>query len=241
MTKLLAYHGSDELKSEVVADMRADIEADRLVAGEYWNDETHTGCHIGCVLHARAVRKGLDIDINYNSHTVYGNLIGVPIEIAILVENLFESLGKQYGQSFSLAFLDSINPGADLSDVPRQFKLWLLDDARQHFRHDGVLSVIDEVIRLLNYGGSPDEWTAARFAANTVAAANTAAAAAARTASYAAYAAAADAAAAYAADAAAAVAAVAAAVAAARTDRYVVRDAARKKQAQKLNELVRSA
>lgn len=161
--KLLAYHGSHKLKAEVIADMKADIEAERLVSGEYWTGEQ--GCHIGCVLHARSLRTGTSVD--HEDHGLYEHHIGVPRELAHMFDGLFESLPDGQRQQFSLDVLNAITPGTDLSDVVRQWLIWLLYDVRQYACYDkDVLSAIDNVVSLLEErcqdGG---RWAAARKAA----------------------------------------------------------------------------
>jgi len=167
MTKLLAYHGDHDIKSEVIADMKADIEAERLIAGKYWSGEN--GCHIGCVLHARSVRSGTPLE--HGDHSLYENLIGVPSDLAHLFDGLFESLPDGDRQKFSLDILEAITPGADLSDVARQWLIWLLSDARQYATEDtAALSAIDGAILLLQERcQDKEDWHAASAAARAAA------------------------------------------------------------------------
>ena len=185
MKKLLAYHGKPELKSQVIADMRADIEDERLVSGKYWDD--YKGCHVGCVVMART---GIQNDKYEDWHAQYEEAIGVPRDLARLFDGLFESLDNGKRQQFSLDVLEAMPVSADLSDVPRQWLIWLMNDVRQYVGDDeSVLLCIDDVISLL--GGNCQNaarWAAAWAAANAAAwaAANAAAGDAANAAAWAA-------------------------------------------------------
>ena len=63
---MLAYHSDKALKTKTVKAMTADIKAERLQPGHYWNGED--GCFVGCVI------RGKD-------HSKFEDVLGMPKKI----------------------------------------------------------------------------------------------------------------------------------------------------------------
>lgn len=104
---LLAFHGQQAIKDLYLARVRAHQEADEIKQRwRYWTKGK--GCAVGCTIH------GAD-------HFAYEKELGIPIEIAVLEDRIFELLSYERSQSWPAEFLSAIEPGADLSDVFRQF------------------------------------------------------------------------------------------------------------------------
>ena len=188
-----AFHNSQNIKDMYVARVRAHAEADEIKQGYYWKNGK--GCSVGCTLH-----------VDYAAHDRYETELGIPRAIARLQDRIFEGLSNEEAKKFPLAFLEAIQPGADLSGVLPRFFIWLLSDEKhgtmQWASEEGKVAtraVVDLYRRQLTGEMiTRSEWRAAAYAAAHAAAAD---------ADYAADAAAYDAAAAdadYAADAAAA-------------------------------------
>ena len=199
----------------LTAEVKAHIEADALVRGEYWNGSK--GCFIGCLTHSSDPKPAFE-------------RFGLPVTLMRIAENIFEDLPDDEGIAFFAALPDTV--GCDGKDLSRVHWSFLASELRTLPHRD----VIDTVIAGINLLVAGEEWLAdaayaaahtayATYAAHITADVARSTAYAARSAAYAAYAAAvraaddaaADAAnaAAYAADAAASYAADAAAYAAA--------------------------
>ena len=109
-----AYLNDPKLKAETVAAMEADIAAERLVSGGYWNGET--GCFVGCVIRGE-------------SHSKFEIKIGVPRVLARIGDRIFEGLKRcNERQKFAIDFLKAIPEGADLSGVWDKFAVFMLID-----------------------------------------------------------------------------------------------------------------
>ena len=227
---MLAFHSDPKIKKKYLSRVKAHIKADELIKGKYW--ENGKGCAVGCTIHS-------------GDHAAYENELGIPRILARLEDGIFESLPNKLAMTWPKRFLESINPGADLSKVWNKFAHWLLVDtengvlrfANTERTKDSISKTANLYLRSLKEEVPYLEWkTAASAAAD----------AAADAAAYAAYAAAYAASdAAYAAYAASAAYADAAAYAAASATAYAAYDAARTKaiiaQSEKLLELLREA
>ena len=122
-----AYHNEPALKVSVVAQMRGHIARDELIHGKYW--ENGKGCAVGCVAH----------DSEY-PHQTMSEFIGVPVQLAQLLDGLFEALPNGEAKALPMRFLEAIRPGADLSRIWPQFAHWLLADPEV-----GILALPDLV------------------------------------------------------------------------------------------------
>ncbi len=236
MTKLLAYHGKQEVKDEYVMRVKAHYDADEITKGVYW--QNGKGCAVGCTLHS-------------SDHAAYETELGIPRALARIEDGIFEGLPNNKAKEFPLQFLNAIKVGADLSMVAPKFIHWLLVDETHGIikfaKHKEVIKAIADLYQRKINGENIDtnEWFTARKNAYAASAAYAAyAAAAAASAAAAAYAS--DAAAASASDAAAAAYAAYAAAAAADAAAYATADAGTREkvrtvQADKLLELLSEA
>ena len=159
----LAYQSDPARKAGIMAAMRADIAADRLVKGQYWQHSK--GCAIGCLVHG-------------SSHDDAADLVGMPIEIAGLFDAIFEGLPNGEAQAWPVDFLDAIQPGADLSLVWPRWAHWLLTEeiAAAAAKDQGCAKAVADVAALLakwienNQPAAAARWTeAARAAAGAAA------------------------------------------------------------------------
>ena len=130
-----AYHNDPVLKTrclELMADHRS---ADRLVQshGYWWNEK---GCAVGCLLHSLGGEP--------DNHIDYERLIGVPEILAKLEDLIFESLPVEDAQEWPERFLDAIPVGVDLSRVSWQFLDWVLSNLSTT-NHEDVSLAIEQV------------------------------------------------------------------------------------------------
>ncbi len=110
-----AFHGSKKIKEKFIARMKAHMNADELIQGSGWTGKK--GCAVGCTLD------------NY-SHFAYEAELGIPFTIAILEDNIFESLSKKESATFPLEFLKAVPVGVDLSLVYNKLEIWVLLDKK---------------------------------------------------------------------------------------------------------------
>ena len=118
-TKLLAFHNDPKVKRTYLARVRAHAKADEIIHGTYW--EHGKGCAVGCTIHSHL-------------HENYEDELGIPRILARLEDRLFEGMTNGHAKEFPARFLKAIPVGADLSNVWNQFAHWLLIDEQ-----DGVI------------------------------------------------------------------------------------------------------
>jgi hypothetical protein len=197
---MLAYLNDPTLKATMMTSLRDHKRHDDFVRGKYWDADLGKGCAVGCSLES----IGVPAD-QRGRHALYPELLGIPEQIAKLIDSLFENLPDPDYKSWPVRIMDAIPVGADLSHVPAEWLLWLLIDKRhgviQYATTDRQRKIIRDVAdlyvrRLAGDEPTRDEWSiyatanaAAAYAANAANAANANASAA--NAAYATYAAAA--------------------------------------------------
>lgn len=113
MTKLIAFHGKQEIKDKYIARVKAHQEADEIEKGYYW--ENGKGCAVGCTIEG-------------NEHNRYETELGIPTILAQLEDGIFENLPNEYAKTFPLKFLEAIPVGADLSNVFNHLVVWEWED-----------------------------------------------------------------------------------------------------------------
>ena len=172
---LQAYKNDDKLKVKTIAAMKADIKAERLVKGSYWNNSRKNGCFVGCVIRGSA-------------HIKFETQLGIPQVLARIADNLFERMPYEDAKVFTVNFLKAIKVGADLSGVWLKYMHAMLVDkdigvinfTKKHNVKAAVQGVADLFKRKIDGGEvTLEEWRKARQNAAAAAAADYAAAAAA--------------------------------------------------------------
>ena len=150
--EITAFHGKKELKEKYLKRVLAHRKADEIVKGKYWKDGK--GCAVGCTLESDNLKGDI--------HKLMEVELGIPEELARTEDWLFESLENGEAKMFPEQFLESINVGADLSQVCRKFKLEIQKDnlklqIKQSKKfpelkevYDKVLPAIKQVIDLLS-------------------------------------------------------------------------------------------
>ena len=72
-------------KRKFVARARKHQLADEIIKGRYW--EGGKGCAVGCLVHG-------------SSHTQLANELGIPLQMAILIDRLFEGMPLAEAKAF---------------------------------------------------------------------------------------------------------------------------------------------
>ena len=146
---LIAYHNDPAIKVAILAQLEAHRAADDIVHGQYW--KAGKGCAVGCTIHS-------------GQHAEYEIRFGIPVALAHLEDAIFESLPNESSVEWPIRFMSAIQPGADLTDIPRQFLHWLLttESVNPGITHPLVRDAVAECAELL---ASPAVWSAAENAA----------------------------------------------------------------------------
>ncbi len=157
--KLIAYHGSQEIKDATVARMVGHIEADELVRGLGF--ENGRGCAVGCTL-------------NKYEHKAFETELGIPEWVAHLNDTLHENTSDDVWPTLQLRFLRAVEPGMSFDGL--DFKIKSFIQARNIERVQGldisetlkaeVIKSIQTVKVLCDEFSEDDElWSAAESAA----------------------------------------------------------------------------
>ena len=96
---MLAYHNDQNLKADILKQLRAHKKADEIVKGQYW--ENGKGCAVRCTVHS-------------SDHAAYETKFGIPIMLARLEDTIFEGLPNGRAKEWPIQFMSAIEPGADL-------------------------------------------------------------------------------------------------------------------------------
>jgi hypothetical protein len=157
---VIAFHGEPQLKAHVIQKMREHREADRLIQHFYWKNGR--GCAVGCLLQDP-----------YGGHERYETEFGIPRQLALLEDGIFECLDIQSAVAWPERFLEAIPVGADLSLVWPRFAVWMLVDPQHGIGYllddpsaaMAVSAVVDLYSRQIS-GDEPgsEEWEAALVA-----------------------------------------------------------------------------
>ena len=128
---LIAFHNDKKLKAAMLKEIDWHAAQDMIVKGSYGDNCTNgdfRGCAIGCSIHSLArIQKR---KLNTADHWLFESELGIPVEIAYLVDGLFEALPDAESQALPRRVIAAIRPGADLLMVIPQFLLWTLSDPK---------------------------------------------------------------------------------------------------------------
>jgi hypothetical protein len=140
---MLTFHGSQEIKDQRIAQVRAHRLADQLVKGHYWEDGK--GCAVGCTIHG-------------SDHFAYETELGIPVELAYLEDRIFEGLSNGKAMMWPERFLASIPVGVDLraTHINKRFVLALITDEKRGImrliRDDESRKEATEIVEFLKQG-----------------------------------------------------------------------------------------
>jgi len=159
MQRIVAYHGSEQIKAAILAQLAAHRAADEMVKGMYW--ENGKGCAVGCTIHSA-------------DHAEYELRFGIPQMLARLEDLIFEGLPNGQAKNWPEKFMGAIDPGVDLSLVGWRFLHWVLTDevVNPGIRHPLVADAVRQcaaVLIPLTKGAADSAASAARSAARSAA------------------------------------------------------------------------
>ena len=112
-----AFHNDPKIKEFYLARVREHRAADQIIQGLYWQSHhgTYKGCAVGCTIHG-------------SEHRRYEVELGIPEDLAMIQDHLFEALAPEDAIAFPEAFLEAIPVGKDLTHDFDRLCLSLLAD-----------------------------------------------------------------------------------------------------------------
>ncbi|CAN5356254.1 hypothetical protein BH09VER1_BH09VER1_28800 [soil metagenome] len=110
MKNMIAYHGKKSLKTNTMKIVETHRLADTLQQRMIGQDGK--GCAVWCTVGAYR-------------HDDYETKLGIPVELAVFEDRIFESLPVAAAKLWPSQFLGAIQPGADLSLVFPQLYYWI--------------------------------------------------------------------------------------------------------------------
>ncbi|MBK7380584.1 MAG: hypothetical protein IPJ03_16635 [Ignavibacteriales bacterium] len=132
-----AYHGKQEIKDNLLKQLKAHFDFDEIVKGKYW--ENGKGCAVGCSIHS-------------GNHKDYETLLGIPEWLAHVEDRVFEGLPLERAKMWPLEFSQAIKIGQDLERIKIPFLIFIVEstiDKFDHKKYPKVLSSIKEVLKQL--------------------------------------------------------------------------------------------
>ena len=127
-------------KSHLFVDaMKADIKAERLVAGltTEGKGDDFKGCWIGCVLREY-------------SHEGMANSLSWPLPLVRISETIFEGLNnKENEQAFAVDILAAPKPNADVSLIHWKFLHWLVSDTLEKYADSKTQKACEKAVKVL--------------------------------------------------------------------------------------------
>lgn len=145
---MIAYHGKQTVKDDLIAQLIAHEEADEITQGTGW--ENGKGCAVGCTLHAY-------------DHSQGPEKLGWPVWLLRLEDNLFEVMTPADAMGFPRRVAEVIPVGADLEPVRLRFLHWLLTDFLGREWPAGTIRVLDDMSALFARAIAGDDPTAAEW------------------------------------------------------------------------------
>jgi hypothetical protein len=146
---LLAWHGSADLKAEVVARMKAHRDADSIVQGIYQGGEDglplgYEGCVLGCTLPHLTQDE---LDRLYDESRIGGSgwwgriqtEYGIPLIVAQLIDYTFEAQDNPDHAAFAVEVIEAIPVGADLSGIHDQWVEAQMNDVEPRTKADWLI------------------------------------------------------------------------------------------------------
>ena len=128
---MLAYYNQPEIKQDILDQLQQHYAHDEIVQGYYWGNGK--GCAVGCTIHS-------------DDHMLYEVIFGVPVALAYIEDELFESLSNEKSKDWPIAFMSAIQPGQDLSMVSWRLLYWAFtQDAIFDSKYDDLFKDVEEL------------------------------------------------------------------------------------------------
>ena len=131
-------------KKQLLHSLRQHQQADSFKKGVYWDPRERRGCAIGCSI----MDFSADSDVRYN-HTRYESLFGIPAQLAILEDTIFEEMNPADIGRWPIQFIEAVPEGKDLGKDPARFILKILSDSRSPIASQHAMEAMQPVRDLL--------------------------------------------------------------------------------------------
>ena len=131
-------------KGNLLNTLRRHQQADTFRKGVYWDTEKQRGCAVGCSV----MDFSNDGDARY-SHTKYESLFGIPAQLAMIEDTIFEEMNPTDIGRWPLEFIEAIPEGKDLHQDPARWILKILSDDRSPIAFHHAMEAMQPVRDLL--------------------------------------------------------------------------------------------
>ena len=146
-----AWHGDPALKARVMIKLRRHREQDELVRGVYQEKygpevaDGYKGCLVGCTLPWIDDIEHGDL-FRFSYHGRLETEYGIPVELARLLDDLFEATPTDACADFAVDSIEAIQPGADLDGIAEEYADWLAAHTRSYIDEYGDNTKLIELI-----------------------------------------------------------------------------------------------
>jgi hypothetical protein len=140
-----AFHNNPALKEYCLAEIRMPKMREEIIPKEGWSDGRDA---VGCIIRGHNVH---DFEIK----------LGIPNVLGSALNSIFLRLPSETAVDFLEAFISSIKPGADLSDIWQKMAAWLLvdrDDGISKFAVSGAEVILEIAELYLNSCTEISQW-----------------------------------------------------------------------------------
>jgi len=133
---MLAFHSNQKLKEKYVKRVQKHYDLDEIIQGIYW--ENGKGGAVGCT-------------VEVSNYYKYETELGIPVQIAILEDAIFEELKNSKAKEFPLRFIKAVTVGSDLSQVIPKLVIWQFEDKKYGLKHLKEVKDDKEVLQICQY------------------------------------------------------------------------------------------
>ena len=129
-----AFHNNPELKAGLLRELLKHEAADAAIRGTYGtmglSAREFKGCAIGCALNSLNLLNGqfCPVPKPVSDHSRFPEELGIPLEIAFLIDHIFENLPDPYHKTFPRRVIEAVPVGADLSKITSLLLNWMILD-----------------------------------------------------------------------------------------------------------------
>jgi len=135
---MFAYHNDPRTKEDIISQLEFHKLADQLEQGAYWDNHFKKGCAVGCTIYS-------------NNHIEYEHRFGIPANLAMIEEGIFEGLSVEASKNWPIDFMKAINVGSNLEGVD-----WIICRYAFSLRKDNypklIYDIIDDMLASLSEG-----------------------------------------------------------------------------------------
>lgn len=170
---MLTYLNDAKLKADLLVEIGKHEAADQIIKGSYGTtrDGIFKACAVGCSLHSLNVLQGkAEPGAHTDDHARYVKELGLPLWLAYLEDNIFETLPDEEAMTWPRRFAEAVPVGVVVPDLLlAKILRWTLADAEWGVRNvsdkPDVIAAIDGMAALFDREIAGDSPTAAEWAA----------------------------------------------------------------------------